>query len=79
MSGRAAKLARRAEAADQPAPRTLVAQRWATYRGDHGDSLRTVVGPNTLGEHMVSVDCDYDPATDRSRIGFAFLPKRTRR
>ena len=81
MSGRKAKEGRRVHGVilePKPEPKPLVAQRYATYRGNHGASLGTIVGPNTLGEHLVSIDCDYDSVTNRSRIGFAYLPRRTR-
>jgi hypothetical protein len=77
VSGRAAKAERRArqvaaEAAQVAGVGLRVAQRWATYRGNHVESLGHVLGPNTLGEGMVVVDCDYDPEADKSRLGFAF-------
>ena len=73
MSGRAAKAERRRRLVEVPSDaRTLVAHRWATYRGNHVESLGHVLGPNTLGEGMVVVDCDYDPEADKSRLGFAF-------
>ena len=74
MSGRAAKAERRASqtTADVTPQRFHVAHRWATYRGDHVESLGAVMGPNTLGERMVAVTCDYDPEADKSRLGFAF-------
>lgn len=56
---------------------TLVPQRWLTYNADMRGMVerREIVGPNRLGEHLVAVDCTFDDATGKSRVGFAYLPK----
>lgn len=46
--------------------------RWANYPRNVSDALGQVVGPNTLGEFLTVVAVEYDPATDRSRVGFAY-------
>jgi hypothetical protein len=46
--------------------------RWANYPGNVVDSVGDVKGPNTLGEWLTAVGADYDPATDVTRVGFAF-------
>ncbi|HEY2088566.1 MAG TPA: hypothetical protein VGH54_21425 [Mycobacterium sp.] len=47
----------------------------ANYRGDRRQALGQVVGPTTYGHHMVVVDAAYDPATDRTRLGFVNVLK----
>lgn len=53
------------------------AHRFATYPGDvaHMAKRHEVVGPNTLGEFMTAIAATYDPATDKTRVGFDFARK----
>lgn len=46
--------------------------RFATYSGDHRESVGQVMGPNTLGELLTVVRADYNAATDKTRLGFAY-------
>ena len=43
----------------------------ATYRGDCSHIVGEVKGPTTYGQYQTAVDASYDPATDRTRVGFA--------
>ncbi len=52
------------------APRA--ASRHANYPGDARHIVGEVKGPNTFGEFLTAVDAEYDPATDRTRVGFAY-------
>lgn len=51
----------------------MTAARWATYPGDCRGNLGRIVGP-TLDDREVLhiVTEDYDPATGKTRVGFAF-------
>ena len=45
-----------------------------TYHGDQrGIDPRWSLGPNTLGEWLWPVTADYDPATDRTRVGLSYI------
>lgn len=46
--------------------------RFANYPGDARSILGEVKGPNTIGEFLTAVAADYDPATDTTRVGFAY-------
>jgi c-di-GMP-binding flagellar brake protein YcgR len=48
------------------------ATRFATYRGDHRESVGRVMGPNTLGEILTVVRADFDETTGKTRLGFAY-------
>lgn len=56
---------------------TLHPARWAHYDADMRGMVerREVVGPNTLGEHLVAVEAVYDEDLNKTSVGFAFLPK----
>ena len=50
---------------------------FANYRGDHRQILDrgdTAMGPNLMGELLWPVTADYDPETNRTRVGFSLLP-----
>lgn len=47
--------------------------RFATYPGDCTHMVREVKGPTALGEMLVAVTADYDPAADSTRVGFSYL------
>ena len=53
---------------------TPKAQQYATYPADvrHMAERREVVGPNLLGEVLTAVTADYDEATGKTRVGFAY-------
>jgi hypothetical protein len=51
---------------------TQPAVRHATYPGDQSAAVGQVKGPTTMGEYVRIVDADYDPASDRTRLGFTF-------
>lgn len=42
------------------------------YNGDVTGSIGNTFGPNLDGEWLTMVSCDYDPATGKSRAGFAY-------
>jgi hypothetical protein len=47
---------------------------FATYKGD----VRSILadgrkGPNTIGEWLYPVTADYDPETNRTRVGFSYI------
>lgn len=42
------------------------------YAGDQRGSIGQVMGPNTLGELLTVVSCEYDETAQRSRVGLAF-------
>lgn len=46
--------------------------RWATYPGDVTHMIGEVKGPNLLGEPLTAVTAEYDPATNKTRVGFTF-------
>lgn len=50
-----------------PKPSTFL-----NYVGDHRGSVGQVMGPNTLGELLTVVSCEYDETAQRSRLGLAF-------
>ena len=43
--------------------------RWLNYPGDRR-SMRNIVGPTTEGNFLAPVEAEYDPATNRTRVGF---------
>lgn len=50
---------------------------WATYNGDtRGILTEGPKGPNTLGEALWPVTADYDPKTDKTRVGFSLVAPR---
>lgn len=52
---------------------TPTAVRFATYPTDVTSIVgRQIMGPNTMGEYMTPVSAVYDPATNRTRVGFAY-------
>ena len=51
---------------------TPPAARWANYQGDRTAMVGQKVGPTTLRDYLTAVDAVYDPATDTTRVGFAF-------
>lgn len=46
--------------------------RFADYPGDVTHMIGEVKGPNTTYEMLQAVTAVYDPATDRTRVGFAY-------
>lgn len=42
------------------------------YAGDRTSMVGQQVGPTTLRDYLTAVDAVYDPATDTTRVGFAF-------
>jgi hypothetical protein len=59
-----------------PDPVTRDPAVWATYRGDCRGRIGCLAGPNTFGETMHIAAEVYDPATDTTRVGFAYgLPR----
>jgi hypothetical protein len=46
--------------------------RFATYPGDVTHIVGEIKGPNTWGEYMTALTAEHDPATDKTRVGFAF-------
>ena len=52
---------------------TATPARFATYPGNCTHMIGEVKGPNTLGEALRVVTADYDPATDTTRVGFAYF------
>lgn len=54
---------------------TRTAHEHATYNGDARSILDDgPKGPNTTGELMWPVTVDYDPATNKTRVGFSVTP-----
>lgn len=51
---------------------TLAPVRFANYGGDVTHIVGEVKGPNMLGEMLTAVTADYDPETDRTRVGFVY-------
>lgn len=47
----------------------------ATYPGNVETILGEVKGPNLLREFLVAVDAEYDPVTDKTRVGFDYARK----
>jgi hypothetical protein len=52
---------------DLPAP-----ARFADYSGNVEANVGAYRGPTTMGEIMVIVSRDYNPETDKTRVGFAY-------
>ncbi|MFS0715499.1 hypothetical protein ABC337_04865 [Arthrobacter sp. 1P04PC] len=52
---------------------TAAPVRFATYPGDCTHIIGEVKGPNNLGESLRAVTAVYDPATDKTRVGFAYF------
>lgn len=46
--------------------------RWATYPADVRGNLGLIVGPTLHGEWLHIVVEEYDAATGKTRVGFAF-------
>lgn len=47
---------------------------WATYPGDCRAILTEgAKGPNTMGELLWPITADYDPKTNRTRVGFSYI------
>ena len=46
--------------------------RFLNYPGDVTHIVGEVKGPNMLREYLTAVTADYDPATDVTRVGFAY-------
>ncbi len=44
----------------------------ATYPGNVEDIVGDVKGPNLLGEYLLAVEAEHDPATDKTRVGFDY-------
>lgn len=45
----------------------------ATYPGNHAPRIvGEVMGPNAFREYVTAVTAEHDPATDRTRVGFAY-------
>lgn len=44
---------------------------WLNYRGDVRSGVPAVMGPSLNGELLYSVDAEYDPEADRTRVGFS--------
>lgn len=46
-----------------------------TYPNDHTHlaGREEPMGPNYMGEHMWPVTADYDPETNRTRVGFSLI------
>lgn len=59
-------------------PRTRIvdklplASTWLNYAGDQAAMIGRILGPNTLGELLTAVSCEYDQELDKSRVGLAF-------
>lgn len=53
-------------------PRPRPAVRWCNYNADVRHMVGEVHGSNTLGEFMTAVSADYDEATGKTRVGWAF-------
>jgi len=49
---------------------------YATYPNDHTHLAGRVepMGPNAMGELMWPVTADYDPETNKTRVGFSLIP-----
>lgn len=43
-----------------------------SYRGDRRSTVGQIMGPNLLGEYLIAVDATYDPAANRTRVGFDY-------
>lgn len=48
----------------------------ATYPGDCRHVVGEVMGPTTLGQHVIATSADYDDAADRTRVTFNHLELR---
>lgn len=48
------------------------ASTWLNYPGDHRGSIGEVMGPNTYDEFLTVTEADYDPDTNRTRLGLAY-------
>jgi len=46
--------------------------RFATYPGDVTHIVGEVHGPNLLGERLTAITADYDPDTNKTRVGFTY-------
>lgn len=44
---------------------------WMNYKGDQRSHIGEVKGPNDLNEMMTTTEVQYDPDTNKSRVGFA--------
>lgn len=46
--------------------------RWLHFHCDAREAIGQTVGPTTLGERLTAVTADYDPATNVTRVGYAY-------
>ncbi len=49
--------------------------RFLTYPSDVRHIVGEVKGPNAFGEYLTAVTADYDEATGKTRVGFAYTTK----
>lgn len=76
-------LVARTTTADDVASRLVVT--WANYPGDVTAAVVELIdravpmGPNTIGEWLWPVSASFDPARQRTRVGFSYLPPATHR
>lgn len=53
-------------------------QQFATYPADVRHMIEDggeIVGPNRMGEYLRAVTAEYDEATGKTRVGFAYVPR----
>lgn len=46
--------------------------RWLNFPGNACEAIGQTVGPTTLRERLTAVTADYDPATNVTRVGYAY-------
>ncbi len=51
---------------------TRAPSRFANYPGNVEHIVGEIKGPNTFNEYLTAVTAVYDPATDTTRVGFAY-------
>lgn len=52
----------------------MQAQTFLNYKGDRSNMQHPqAMGPNTLGEVLYTVSAEYDPETDRTRVGLTWV------
>ena len=51
---------------------TRAASRYLNYPNDVRHIIGEVKGPNAFGEYLTAVSAEYDEATNRTRVGFAY-------
>jgi len=50
---------------------------WSTFSGRFDEeALGEPTGPDAAGRWLMAVEIHYDPRTDKSRVGFAYVPGR---